>query len=164
MGKKQQTVVVIETRDDADRALQRLGELARCIESMEQDAEDSINAIRQALVEESENARKALVLNEAALKAWAKRDVKTWAGKTLDLVFGSMSFRTPPPSIKLLLEAETIVERLRARRMTTCIRVKEEVDKEALENYSDEVIEAVGCERKQGKDKFYYECKAEEVK
>jgi len=48
--------------------------------------------------------------------------------------------------------------------MLTCIRVKEEVNKGALENYSDETIEAVGFERKQGKDKFYYECKAEEVK
>ena len=66
--------------------------------------------------------------------------------------------------VKLLLAVETVIERLRARKMLSCIRKKEEVDKEALENYSDQVIAEVGCKRSQGKDKFYYEIKREGIK
>jgi hypothetical protein len=37
--------------------------------------------------------------------------------------------------------------------MLTCIRVIEEVNKEVLANYDDKTVEAVGCQRKPGKDK-----------
>ncbi len=56
------------------------------------------------------------------------------------------------PKIVLKLEEATVVERLRARKLTSCIRVIEEVNKEALENYPDKEIEAVGCERKATSD------------
>lgn len=163
MGKKQPTLS-IETRDDADLALQRIGELQRFICCSSDEAGEKIADIRAQLLKDTQTASQALTENETALKTWAKTDLRTWSGKTLNLVWGWIAWRTPPPKIVVKLEDETVIERLRARKMLTCIRVKEEVDKEALENYSDEIIEAVGCERKQGKDKFYYECKKEDVK
>jgi hypothetical protein len=55
-------------------------------------------------------------------------------------------------------------ERLRAKKMHTCIRTVEEVDKEKLASYDVEVLLDVGCERTKPKDKFWYEVKREEVK
>ena len=55
-------------------------------------------------------------------------------------------------------------KRLRARKMHTCIRTVEEVDKEKLASYDDAALLEVGCERTKPKDKFWYECKKEEVK
>lgn len=163
MGKKQPSVT-IATSDDADRALQRIGELERYIAGAGQDAEERIDVIRTKLSDQTEVQVALLKETKAALEAWAKKDAKTWIGKTLALLWGSISWRTPPKRIVVKLDEETVIERLRARKMLTCIRTKEEIDKEALENYSDEIIAAVGCERKQGKDKFYYELKREEVK
>ena len=55
-------------------------------------------------------------------------------------------------------------ERLRAKKMHTCIRTFEEVDKKALANYDDDTLVDVGCERTKPKDRFWYEVKREEVK
>jgi hypothetical protein len=93
-----------------------------------------------------------------------KTDRKTRDGKSLELNFGTIGFRLPKAAIKLVLGVENIIERLRAKKMHTCIRTVEQVDKEALANYDDEVLLDVGCARTKPKDKFWYEVKREEVK
>ena len=155
--------IVIASREDADRCLQRIGQLELAIEEAERSAQEEIDAIREQLVSETEPVRDALAQNEAALKLWAKDDRKSWVAKHLELNFGTLGFRRPTPAIKLKLALENIVERLRAKKMHTCIRTVEEVDKEALANYDDETLLDVGCERTKPKDKFWYECKKEEI-
>lgn len=164
MGAKKQQMIVIECRDQADMALQRIGQLQRFLTEAEAKADEEVDVIRTTLVEGTELQRGALKENEKALRAWTMKCEKHWVSRTLELVFGKVWVKKSPPKIVLNLEEETVVERLRARGMRTCIRVIEEVNKEVLANYDDKTIEAVGCTRKQGKDKFYYECKAEEVK
>ncbi len=161
---KKQPQIVINSRDDADRALQRIGELQRYIEGAESDCEDHVATFRQKMLDETAPWRETLAVNEAALKAWAKADQYTWPAKSLELVFGTVGWRKPPAAIKLKLAIETIVERLRARRMHTCIRTTEEPDKEALAAYADDVLVELGCERTKPKDKFWYELKREELK
>ena len=159
-----QKVIVIETRDDADRALQRIGQLQRSIAGKEQDAEKDIDEIRKQLVEDTRHEAQALADNEAALKLWAKNDRATWTGKSLELNFGTVGFRLPSPAIKLKLKIANVIERLRAKKMLTCIRTVEKVNKEKLASYDDAMLLDVGCERTKPKDKFWFECKHEEVK
>lgn len=156
--------IVIASIEDADRALQRIGALQRNIISKEQDASEEIDEIRAALVRDTAHESEVLAANEAALKEWAKTASKEWKGKSLELNFGTVGFRKPTPAIKLKLAIETIVERLRARKMASCIRTLEEPDKEALAAYADDVLLEVGCERTKPKDRFWYECKSEVVK
>jgi len=163
MGKKASTIV-IETSEDADRALQRLGELRRHIAGAEHDANEHIDAIRAALVEETKLTREALAQNEAALEVWAKGDAKSWEKKSLDLNWGTIGFHLGKPAIKFKLAVENVIEKLRGKKMASCIRTIEEVDKEALANYDDDVIATVGCARTKPKDKFWYETKEIEVK
>ena len=156
--------IKILTIDDAERALERIGALERSIAAEEKIASDRIDTIRRELVDDTAHQRQVLAVNQAALKEWAKSASKDWKGKSLELNFGSLGFRRPTPAIKLKLAIETIVERLRAKRMHTCIRTIEEPDKEALAAYDDETLAGLGCERTKPEDRFWYECKNEEVK
>ena len=52
--------IVINSRDDADRALQRIGELQRFIEGAAKDAGDEMDKVRQQLVDETALMRKPL--------------------------------------------------------------------------------------------------------
>jgi phage host-nuclease inhibitor protein Gam len=159
MTKKQ-----ITSREDVDAVLEAMGRAQAMIEAEELEAESKITDIRAKLVDKTAPLRISLAGSEKALKAWAKGDYKSWPAKSLELNFGTIGFRLPKAAIKLKLAVENIIERLRAKKMHTCIRTVEEVDKEALANYDDEVLLDVGCERTKPKDKFFYEVKREEVK
>lgn len=158
------TELIVETRAAADLMLAEIAKLETMIKDEELDATAACELIRDQLADATENLRRALAVRVKALQTWAKKDEKSWPGRTCELMHGKVYFRLPQAAIKELLEVETIVERLRARKMTSCIRTKEEIDKEALAAYRDDVIEAVGCKRTKPKDKFYYEVKKEEVK
>src|SRR5688572_4026038 len=106
-----QSKIEILSKDDADRALQRIGQLERNIAGKEKDAEDEIDDIRSKLLDETAVERFTLEQNINALKAWAKGDSKSWAAKSLDLNFGTIGFRLPPPAIKFKLAVENILER-----------------------------------------------------
>lgn len=157
--------IKVTSRDEADRALQRIGQLQIFIEQAEATADKAIAAAREILKEETAVQRAALAENLAALEGWAKADAKNWApSKSLDLVFGSLGFRLPPPAIRFKLSVENVIARLKANRGIWAIRVKEEVDKEALASWSDEDLEKIGCKRTKPKDSFWCEPKREVVK
>lgn len=163
MGKKQSDII-IASREDADRALQRIGQLQLHISAAEHDANEQIDAIRETLVQETKLYREALAQNQATLEAWAKSDARNWDKKSLELNWGQVGFHLGKPAIKFILTVENVIEKLRGKKMASCIRVVEEVDKEALANYDDDIIAAVGCKRTKPKDKFWYETKEIEVK
>jgi phage host-nuclease inhibitor protein Gam len=154
----------IMSMEDADKALRDIAEIAARIETEEAIADREVRQVREDLVRRVKPLRERIEELEDALEQWAKSGRSEWPTKSIELNFGIVGFRLPRPTIKCLLAIETIIERLRARKMNSCIRVKEEIDKEALANYSDEEIAAVGCKRKQGRDKFYYEIKREAMR
>lgn len=78
--------------------------------------------------------------------------------KTKTLTFGECGFRqsttiTVPAAKDKLAE---VIRRLRARKMTDCIAVKETVNKDILRQHGEEKVVAVGATWKQ-KDVFWYE-------
>ena len=159
--------IVIANRDEADRALQRLGELQRFIAGVEKEASDQIDVIRKRLVDETATQRETLAQNESALEAWAeanKKDLFT-EPRSVDLNWGRIGFRLTPWKIKFVgkLKVETIVEKLRANKMAHLIRIEESVNKEKALNYNNEALVQLGM-RKVQTDDFFYEVKSEEVK
>jgi phage host-nuclease inhibitor protein Gam len=151
----------ITTREEADQALANIGGAIATIEKAEAAATDQITKVREEMVRKTAEPRALVDLREKALEAWAKTDRKTWPDKHLELNFGTVGFRLGKAAIKFKLEIAAIVERLRAKKLLTCIRVTEEPDKEKLAAYDDETLEAVGCAKTKPKDKFYYDVKRE---
>lgn len=166
MGKKQ-TTIIIASINDADRALERIGELKRHIAGAENDADEKIAEIRAELVSETKLTREALDQNEAALEAWAEANKGELfkEPRSRELNWGRVGFRMTPWKIVAIgkLKAETIIEKIRAAKLTQLIRSKEEIDKEKALNYSNEDLAKCGLKKKQS-DEFFYETKEIEVK
>lgn len=154
----------VTSRDEADRALQRIGQLQLKLEVLTAEAEVEIDQLRVELKSESEPYLAAIDANEEALKEWAKGDMKSWPAKSLELNFGSLGFRKGKAAIKLKLALENVVARLKACGLTHCVRTIEEVDKEQLANYGDEVLAKIGCARTKPKESFWCEPRREVVK
>lgn len=167
MGRAKQQTIVIETRDDADRALQRIGELRRAIAGEEKDANDDMDEIRKDLVNDTAPWRESLAQNEAALAAWAEANKEELFKdpRSIELNWGRVGFRWTPWKIKFLnkLKVETIIEKLRANKMAHLIHTVESVNKEKALNYDNETLAPLGM-KKAHTDEFFYEVKAEEVK
>lgn len=156
-------IETITTQAEADELLRDIGRLEDKIATIHARESEIIRLANERAVAEAKpliDERKMMV---EELEAWARENEKEWEQRTLTLTFGRLYFRLGKPAIKLLRKAETILERLRAQGMQSCIRVKEEIDKEALAAYDADVLSEVGCKRMQ-RDEFYYEVFRPEVK
>lgn len=162
---EQRARVTITSRDEADAALKEMRDLLDWVGAHQIIAEEKINDIREELVDKTKVSLKEITSLEKALQKWAEKDRENWEGKkTLELNFGSLSFRLSTPAIVFTLKkAAHVIERLKAHSLKHCVRVKESVDKDRLAAYPDDVLKEVGCRRVQ-KEEFYAEPKREEVK
>lgn len=165
MGKKQ--LLIISSQDDADKALQRIGQLTASIAGLELDANKKLDEIREQLVKDSAEQREALAINEAALEAWAtknKAELFT-EPRSLELNWGTVGFRLTPWKILTIgrVKTETIIEKIRAAKLTQLIRPKYEIDRKKALNYSAEDLARCGLRKKQS-DEFFYETNGIEVK
>jgi phage host-nuclease inhibitor protein Gam len=94
------------------------------------------------------------------IKDYSEENKAEIKGKTRLLDFGKIGFRQ---STKITMKSiQAVLKSLKAREMDDCIRIKEEVNKEALGEYPDEVITAVGASKKM-EDVFWYEVDREKL-
>jgi phage host-nuclease inhibitor protein Gam len=138
--KKRATNLPVPQSDvDAAAAIARIGELERAIALIEADGSDRIAAIgadvearRTPLKEFLEAERSGLEIYCAAHRARLTDGGKS---KTARFATGSVSWRALPPKVSLPRAREALAEliaRLKAMRLDRFLRVKEEVDKEAM--------------------------------
>lgn len=155
--------LAIKNSAEADGALRDIGRLEDKIAAIHARESEIIRQANERAVAEAKPLLDVREMIVDAVEQWARAEEKAgvWQERSLTLTFGHLSFRLSPPSIKLLRKVEYVLERLRAKRMA--IRVKEEIDKDALGAYSDEVLKEIGCKRVQ-KDLFSYEVFRPEVK
>lgn len=140
---------------EVDDTLREIGRIDLEIEAMEAEYNRKITDLKQEL------AARALPLQER--KAFLERLVKEFVEthregldgkKSRELNFGRVGFRQ---STRLILRnVEAVIAALKARGMTDCIVVKEDVSREALKRYDPATIEAVGAKLKTD-DVFWYE-------
>ena len=163
--KKTYDRLLIFDREEANAALKKIGELKVRINTILNREQKIILDASERITEETEADRQCLKVVEKELERWATGNRATWGeSRSLQLTAGLLSFRlTPPAIVYTLKKVKHVIERLRAKKMAACIRMKEEVDKEALAAYPDDVLREVGCKRVQ-KDEFHYDVLMPEVK
>jgi phage host-nuclease inhibitor protein Gam len=128
-------VPVPQSRDEAADAVCRIGEANREIARIEADMNDKISALKSEGEKASEPHKSKVVELTEGLKTWAEahRDELTGQGrtKTADLGTGKLMWRLRPPSVRIV-GVDRVIEAIKAMGLDGFLRVKEEVNKEAL--------------------------------
>ena len=159
----------LKTWEDVNDALRQIAEAQIALGDIESDMQKQIIGAQKVAEEQSKPIKDAQARLEREIKAFVTdhRD-EMGKSKSKTLTFGEVSFRLSTsislPRAKEKLEE--IVRRLKARQMTDCIVVKEEVSKEALKKYGEDTVNAVGATWRQS-DVFGYEvniAKLEQIK
>ena len=147
MARKRIEGTLFTNWNDVDEALCGIGEIERdlaLLESSQNERIDQIKAETKSLAEPLHNRKSALEL--ATKEYWESQRAEFAKIKSKQLTFGEVGFRI---STKILIKrvAETL-QALKDLTLTTCIRTKEEPDKEAMKNLTDETLAEVGAARK----------------
>lgn len=150
---------VIQTLEEADATLARIAAHKRQIALVELGAEEEIEAVKLRAAGECETAKQEIAALEQALLRWGDYNKPSLFArkKSLELTFGVVGFRA---STKLKTLSKWTWERvlcaLKDAKMTDCVRIKEEVDKEALKGLAPEKLAEIGVKAAQ-EDVFFYE-------
>lgn len=157
MARKRLSGTHFATWDDVDHALKRIGELDRHLGWIEATSNEQIDAIKAASKETATPIAAEKLGLEAAMKEFCEANRSEFAKvKSRDLIFGSVGFRL---STKIVIKrvADTL-QALKDFDLKKCIRIKEEVDKEAMKTLDSETLASVGAALKT-ENAFGYEVK-----
>lgn len=136
--KKEALAVTVQSRDDASLQIKRMGDLQRNIDRIQADHNDQVAELQKKADEEVTPLMEEIKAIELGVHAWAEanRDALTDGGKVkfADLTTGVIKWRNNPPkcsvsgadAVLALLEADPSLARF--------IRVKKEVNKDAVLN------------------------------
>ena len=128
-------VPVPQSREEAAEALRQIGVNTRELSRLEADLNDEIAAAKARLVTAATAPNARLAQLKEGLRIWceANRAALTDNGrtKTVDLGTGKVSWRLLPPKVTLV-GVPAIIAALKAARLRAFVRIKEEVDKEAI--------------------------------
>ncbi|MGE4552908.1 MAG: host-nuclease inhibitor Gam family protein [Desulfovibrionaceae bacterium] len=159
------TAVIIGDLTQADGALAELAAFDRELSAIDQAMNQAIDAAKAEAKAKAEPLLARCKVLEAALATFGnlnKAELFGGARRSQELTFGVIGFRR---STRLKPKGrgawKVILERIKELGLSA-VRIKEEVDKDALAGWPDERLEAVGVVREQA-DEFYVELKREEV-
>lgn len=158
--------LIIATLEQADDALRQLAEIARAQSLIEGDLNANIDMLKaqaKAKTEPLTASRKRLEDALGVFGIQSKGELFTDRKRSLELAFGVIGFRKAT-SLRLLAKRTwgSVLERIEALGFISAIRIKREVDKTAMADWSDEQLETVGVKREQV-DEFFVELKQEEL-
>lgn len=127
------SIPVPQSKLDAQSAITTLGQVQRDLMRIEADINDQIAKINEAHAAQID----ALCLRREALQA----GIQTWCeahrieicgkGKSANLVTGEVQWRQRPPSVTVR-NADSVIDQLGSLGLTQFVRVKHEVNKEAI--------------------------------
>lgn len=127
---------VPQSRDEAAATVRAIGDLNRQHARLEADMNDQLARIKEAFETKGEPLRQAAAEKTEGLKMWAEANRMALTGgdktKTVDLGTGILKWRLRPPSVRLT-RIEEVIARLKTLGLTRFLRVKEEVNKDALQ-------------------------------
>ncbi|WP_374348564.1 host-nuclease inhibitor Gam family protein [Chitinimonas sp.] len=130
--------------DDVDHALQQIGEIDRELTVLEAAHNESIDQLKASAKAQAEPllAKKAAL--ELAMKDFAESNRAEFAKvKSRQMTWGTVSFRL---STKVLVKkVGDTLQALKDLGLHGCIRIKEEIDKEALKNLDEETLTTIGA-------------------
>ncbi|HLP71206.1 MAG TPA: host-nuclease inhibitor Gam family protein, partial [Rhizobium sp.] len=149
---------LIQNWDEADAALRRLAEIERQRQGKENAMNGWINEVKEKYQQEVSPLLEETKQLEGELRRFCEERRADFEGaQSLKLHFGTVSFRRGR-GITLHNTESTLaaIRKLYGPKATQFIRVKEELNREALEGMTDEELQTVGCSRKT-KETFGYE-------
>lgn len=158
-AKPKTPAVVIASLDDADEVLREMAECYRQIVGITVHMNEAIDAAKEAakLQAAAPTARLKALEESLATYATYQKDELFKARKSITRVFGTFGFRK---STKITPAKKqtwgSILEALKKLGLAQAVRTKEEVNKEVLQEWPDERLEAVGACRDR-RDEFWCE-------
>lgn len=172
MARTKPKVAVLADLKEADAALAELAGIKREIATVEGVMNDAIDAIKAEAKAKTSPLTDRVKDLEAALANFAtvRKGELFQRKKSLDMTFGVLGFRQSS-KLKTLVKWtwKLVLERLQSLAAgpegtpyREAIRTRIEVDKEAMRDWPEERLAAVGV-HKVAEDEFYYELKAEEI-
>jgi len=158
--------VIITTVEQAKVAMAEMAEIERSLAAIEADMNENIDIVKRNADAEAaphQERKKALA---TALNGFAEvnRGELFTKRKSLELPHGVIGFRQSTSIVaKAKVKMAQVLEKLKDLGWGEAIKTSETVNKEAMREWTDGKLEAVGMERKT-KDQFYIEVSAEALK
>lgn len=154
--KSAKTVLTIETWEQADELVRRIGDLQGDIAKAEANAKKKADAITAQLAEDIKSAHDGIELYTESLNAFAATHRKEFgAMQSKKLNFGTIGWRKS--SIIIVKKATAgLIESLFGKRAASFLNVKVTPNKEALAKLTDDELLGIQAQRK-GKEVFYVE-------
>lgn len=164
--KKAASIQVPQTRNEVAADIRHIGDLTRTVEKLMAAMNDEIAAVTHKYQGDIDAAKADIDVYSHGVQVWceANRDKLTNGGKvkTANLVTGNVMWRNRPPSAAIR-GADSVIKVLRAHGLERFIRVKEEVNKEAILNEPEAVRGIAGIRINTGTEDFVIEPFAQEV-
>lgn len=164
MSKRKQSPVAVEDQQQAEGVLAEIASIDRRLQQIQVMMNDEIDAAKLKAAEDKaplERKRKEL---EASLKKWAtmNKSILFVKRRSLDLAFGSLGFQatTRIQQMDGVSPAESL-EKVKKFGFKDGIRIIEELNKEAMETWTDDRLALVGLVRR---DIDSYWCKVNQEK
>lgn len=146
-----------QTRDEVETAIKEIGDLNRELERLAIEQNDKLAAITEEYAPLMNEVKEKLAPKQDAVQAWceSRRDELTQNGKTKTGTFntGEVQWRQRPPSVGIR-GVDSVLDSLKMRGFTQFIRIKEEINKEAMLNEPDTAASVPGVTIKTGVEDF----------
>lgn len=155
--KSKAQVYVPQTKEDAAADVKKVGDLMRLLTRKEADMNDKIAAITQDFQPDFEILKEQIEVLQTGVQSYceAHRDELTNGGKvkSANLTTGEVSWRQNPPSVRIS-KSDTVIEMLKRLGLGRFVRIKEEINKDAILNEPDEVRGVAGITLITGVEQF----------
>lgn len=146
-----------QTRDEVETAIKEIGDLNRELERLAIEQNNKLAAITEEYAPLMNEVKEKLAPKQDAVQAWceSRRDELTQNGKTKTGSFntGEVQWRQRPPSVGIR-GVDSVLDSLKMRGFTQFIRIKEEINKEAMLNEPDTAASVPGVTIKTGVEDF----------
>lgn len=150
----------ITSWETADAALARLATLERREQRAEGAGKARMQKIRERLAGVLKPLRNEWKRLQNQLEKWTFGHADELRERTRVLAHGAVRLYKTPTAIVLDQDEEAVIKALKRRGLLGCIRVKEEVDKVALRELSDQLLADIGAHR-ESHDEFQYQLSGE---
>ncbi|EGV05843.1 bacteriophage Mu Gam like protein [Haemophilus pittmaniae HK 85] len=146
-----------QTRDEVEVAIKEIGDLNRELERLAIEQNDKLAAITEEYAPRMNEVKEKLAPKQDAVQAWceSRRDELTQNGKTKTGSFntGEVQWRQRPPSVGIR-GVDSVLDILKMRGLARFIRIKEEINKEAMLNEPGTAASVPGVTIKTGVEDF----------
>jgi len=159
---------VPQSKADAESAIAEIGQHQRERERIQAAMNDELAAIKQKHEEQAAPHNEAIRELSQGVQTWAEANRVELTGggktKTAALASGELRWRMRPPKVALR-SVEAVIEALKQLKLSRFVRVKEEVNKEAILAEPEAVEHVKGITITQGEDFVIvpFETRLEEV-